>query len=444
MIAMNHRLVSHGGQPLRAPRRRRHPGAHPDGLRHRHDRREGRQPRRPRHRPRPGAGDARRRRGHRARLPPGAGAARLVGLPARCSRTSGPREGERRHPPHEPRPRAGGPPAARRRERLPHDHRRQADHLPADGRDRGGRACASSSATRGPAARPRRRCPGSRGRPHLLARRRAWPTRERDMAEDQLVCECELLPRRAARGGGRGPPGHEPRRRPRGCCGSGWARARAASAPIARPGSSTASAIADAERADELVLMFLQHRWQGLEPILYGDQMRQAVLDDWIFQGILDVEHLPAELPARPGMTQGRRRRRGPGRARRRDPPGAGRGLGLGRRQGRGGPAPVAGHHRRAGLRARAGRRAAGGPARLRRRPPGPPLRAPRPRAAARGPGVVPRAGPGPPLRRRSRAQHAPADGRRRRAPDGPRARRASRPATCATAPAWRWWACAR
>ena len=27
--------------------------------------------------------------------------------------------------------------------------------------------------------------------------------------------------------------------------------------------------------------------------ILYGDQLRQARLDDWIFQGILDVEHLP-------------------------------------------------------------------------------------------------------------------------------------------------------
>ena len=32
---------------------------------------------------------------------------------------------------------------------------------------------------------------------------------------------------------------------------------------------------------------------EGLEPILYGDQMRQAWLDDWIFQGTLDVEHLP-------------------------------------------------------------------------------------------------------------------------------------------------------
>ena len=38
---------------------------------------------------------------------------------------------------------------------------------------------------------------------------------------------------------------------------------------------------------------FLQERWKGMWPILYGDQLRQARLDDWIFQGLLDVEHLP-------------------------------------------------------------------------------------------------------------------------------------------------------
>ena len=36
-----------------------------------------------------------------------------------------------------------------------------------------------------------------------------------------------------------------------------------------------------------------QERWKGVWPILYGDQLRQARLDDWIFQGLLDVEHLP-------------------------------------------------------------------------------------------------------------------------------------------------------
>jgi glycerol-3-phosphate dehydrogenase len=39
---------------------------------------------------------------------------------------------------------------------------------------------------------------------------------------------------------------------------------------------------------------FLEHRWIGLWPILHGDQVRQAALDDWILQGIYDVDHLPA------------------------------------------------------------------------------------------------------------------------------------------------------
>jgi glycerol-3-phosphate dehydrogenase len=52
------------------------------------------------------------------------------------------------------------------------------------------------------------------------------------------------------------------------------------------------------EAANGALLGFLQERWKGMWPILYGDQLRQARLDDWIFQGILDVEHLPSPPPA--------------------------------------------------------------------------------------------------------------------------------------------------
>jgi glycerol-3-phosphate dehydrogenase len=48
-----------------------------------------------------------------------------------------------------------------------------------------------------------------------------------------------------------------------------------------------------AEQANGSLLHFLQERWKGVWPILYGDQLRQARLDDWIFQGVLDVRHLP-------------------------------------------------------------------------------------------------------------------------------------------------------
>jgi glycerol-3-phosphate dehydrogenase len=42
-------------------------------------------------------------------------------------------------------------------------------------------------------------------------------------------------------------------------------------------------------------------------PLLHSDQLRQAWLDDWIFQGVLDVEHLPSAAsasasPATPAM----------------------------------------------------------------------------------------------------------------------------------------------
>ena len=49
----------------------------------------------------------------------------------------------------------------------------------------------------------------------------------------------------------------------------------------------------DARAANASLLDFLHERWKGAHPILYGDQLRQARLDDWIFQGALAVQHLP-------------------------------------------------------------------------------------------------------------------------------------------------------
>jgi glycerol-3-phosphate dehydrogenase len=50
----------------------------------------------------------------------------------------------------------------------------------------------------------------------------------------------------------------------------------------------------DYDAANAALLDFLQERWKGSYPILYGDQLRQARLDDWIFQGVLGVQHLPS------------------------------------------------------------------------------------------------------------------------------------------------------
>jgi glycerol-3-phosphate dehydrogenase len=48
----------------------------------------------------------------------------------------------------------------------------------------------------------------------------------------------------------------------------------------------------DRATANSALLDFLQERWKGVQPLLHGHQLRQARLDDWIFQGILDVVHL--------------------------------------------------------------------------------------------------------------------------------------------------------
>jgi glycerol-3-phosphate dehydrogenase len=50
----------------------------------------------------------------------------------------------------------------------------------------------------------------------------------------------------------------------------------------------------DYRSANTSLLSFLQERWKGVHPVLYGDQVRQARLDDWIFQGLLGVQHLPS------------------------------------------------------------------------------------------------------------------------------------------------------
>ena len=118
--------------------------------------------------------------------------------------------------------------------------------------------------------------------------------REASMRDDQLVCECELIPRRPARGR----DARRARRRASmtsgGSSGSGWGRARAGSASTARPGSCTGSTGSRRRRRTPSLLEFLRERWKGMWPILYGDQMRQARFDEWVFQGVLDVEHLPA------------------------------------------------------------------------------------------------------------------------------------------------------
>jgi glycerol-3-phosphate dehydrogenase len=117
--------------------------------------------------------------------------------------------------------------------------------------------------------------------------------RETTMHEDQLICECELIQRsrlesvmkersstilddiRRALRLGMGP------------CQGGFCMYRAT-------GILHGVERIDSWAANRSLRDFLQERWKGVQPILYGDQLRQARLDDWIFHGVLDVDHLPS------------------------------------------------------------------------------------------------------------------------------------------------------
>ena len=116
--------------------------------------------------------------------------------------------------------------------------------------------------------------------------------REHDRLDDQIVCECELM----SRGMFTRLLAEQPtatlddlRRQLRlgmGPCQGGFCTMRAA-------GIAVEEDAVDVERATGLLRLFLANRWIGLWPILYGDQVRQTALDNWIYAGTLDVEHLP-------------------------------------------------------------------------------------------------------------------------------------------------------
>ena len=116
--------------------------------------------------------------------------------------------------------------------------------------------------------------------------------REQVLQEDQLVCECELIGRRKLEETMRrsGTTKLDDIRRNlrlgMGPCQGGFCMYRAT-------GLLHAVGRLDGSQASTSLLDFLEERWKGMWPILYGDQLRQARLDDWIFLGLLDVEHLP-------------------------------------------------------------------------------------------------------------------------------------------------------
>ncbi len=109
---------------------------------------------------------------------------------------------------------------------------------------------------------------------------------------EEIICECELITReRLIEAIARRRPSSldDVRRTVRlgmGPCQGGFCIYRAT-------GILHAFERLDHAAANSALVDFLQERWKGVRPILHGDQFRQARLDDWIFQGLLGVQHLP-------------------------------------------------------------------------------------------------------------------------------------------------------
>ena len=133
--------------------------------------------------------------------------------------------------------------------------------------------------------------PGSKdGKNYVVTHR--LEEREKDRLADQIICECELMSREMLVDLMEAQPDatfDDLRRQLRlgmGPCQGGFCTLRAA-------GISHEVGQSDAEEATARLKLFLKNRWLGLWPILYGDQVHQTALNEWIFSGTLDVEHLP-------------------------------------------------------------------------------------------------------------------------------------------------------
>lgn len=135
-------------------------------------------------------------------------------------------------------------------------------------------------------------CPGNEaGHNYLIGSR--LREREADRDRSPIICECELMNRQMLVDLLRQHPDaslDDLRRQLRagmGPCQGGFCSARLA-------GVAHQEAIVSAERASGLLKLFVEHRWIGVWPILHGDQVRQAALDQWILHGTLDLDHVPS------------------------------------------------------------------------------------------------------------------------------------------------------
>jgi glycerol-3-phosphate dehydrogenase len=116
---------------------------------------------------------------------------------------------------------------------------------------------------------------------------------EENVHNDAVICECELVSQGDLRAAAARRPEQQLddlRRSLRlgmGPCQGGFCTYRAA-------GLLHHDNYYDRAQANDALSSFAQERWKGQQMVLWGQQLRQSRLDTWIFQGILDLEHIPA------------------------------------------------------------------------------------------------------------------------------------------------------
>jgi glycerol-3-phosphate dehydrogenase len=116
---------------------------------------------------------------------------------------------------------------------------------------------------------------------------------EATRAEDPIICECELVSRSDFLSLlARYPDSSldDLRRRLRlgmGPCQGGFCSSRGA-------GLACQAGQWTADRSTAALRLFLKNRWIGQQPVLQGDLLRQAALDNWALYGALDLGHVPA------------------------------------------------------------------------------------------------------------------------------------------------------
>ncbi len=125
---------------------------------------------------------------------------------------------------------------------------------------------------------------------------------EKERAFGRLVCECELatyedVAAAILQGGAKSLD--DIRRDVRlgmGPCQGGFCTYRAAGI-LHQLQSQSGSLTTDVSQTNLALRDFLQERWKGLLPILWGQQLKQERLDELIYLSILNADHLPSRVP---------------------------------------------------------------------------------------------------------------------------------------------------